>query len=55
VTLVDRVVEVCREPGPDPTAPDGWRCRSAAMVGPDARVGPLASPAARIAVADLLP
>jgi Uma2 family endonuclease len=55
VNLIDRVLEVYREPGPDPTAPHGWRYRSVAMLAPPSVVVPLALPAAPIAVADLLP
>ncbi|HET9488585.1 MAG TPA: Uma2 family endonuclease [Methylomirabilota bacterium] len=55
VNLVDRVLEVHREPTPDPAASFGWRYRSREILGPDASVSPLASPGARIRVADLIP
>jgi Uma2 family endonuclease len=55
VNLVDRVVEVCREPGAEPTAPYGWRYRSIQVLVPGAVVFPLARPEARIQIADLLP
>jgi len=55
VNLVDRVLEVRREPAPSPSAPYGWDYRSVEMLGPGDRACPLAAPAARIAVADLLP
>jgi len=55
VNLVDRVVEVYREPGADPSAIHGWRYRSVTTLAPSAVVVPLALPSARIAVADLLP
>src|SRR5712692_2431240 len=55
VNLVDRVLEVHRDPGPDPSAPYGWRYRSIATLAPPAAVAPLAFPAAQVAVADLLP
>ena len=55
VNLVDRVLEVRREPAPSPSAPYGWDYRSVEMLGPGERACPLAAPAARIAVADLLP
>jgi Uma2 family endonuclease len=54
VNLVDRVLEVYREPGPDRAAPFGWRYRSAEMLGREAVVTPLARPSARIRVLDLL-
>ncbi|MGH7391701.1 MAG: Uma2 family endonuclease [Candidatus Rokuibacteriota bacterium] len=55
VNLVDGVLEVYREPGRDPAAPFGWRYGSVEMRGPETSVVPLASPGARIRVADLLP
>ncbi len=55
VNLVDRVVEVYREPRPDPTAPHGWRYQTTARLGPPATVSPLALPGVRIAVGALLP
>ena len=55
VNLIDRVLEVYRDPGPDPLAPYGWRYRSVTTVAPPAVVAPLALPSTRIAVADLLP
>ena len=55
VNLVDRVLEVYRDPGPDPSAPYGWRYLSATMLTPPAVVVPLAFTTSRVAVADLLP
>ncbi len=55
VNLVDRVLEVYRDPGPDSSAPYGWRYRSVTTLAPPAAVAPLAFTTARIAVADLLP
>ena len=55
VNLVDRVLEVYREPARDPGAPFGWRYPSGAVYGPDASISPLASPSALIRVSDLLP
>jgi len=55
VNLVDRVVEVYRDPGPDSSAPYGWRYRAVTTLAPPAVVAPLAFPAIQIAVADLLP
>lgn len=55
VNLVDRVVEVYRDPGPDLTAPFGWSYRSVERVHPPAAVTPLGVPATPVAVATLLP
>jgi len=55
VNLVDRVVEVFREPGPEPAAPFGWRYQSVTTVGPEGSVIPLAAHATPIPAADLLP
>jgi Uma2 family endonuclease len=55
VNLVDRALEVYRDPGPDPAAPYGWRYRVVERLGPAASVSPLALPAMRIPVSDLLP
>src|SRR5262245_37138645 len=44
VNLVDRVLEVCRGPVPDPAAPHGWRYESVETLGPSSRVAPLALP-----------
>lgn len=55
VNLVDRVLEVSREPVRDPSAPYGWRYRSVVTLAPPAAVTPLAFTARQIAVADLLP
>ncbi len=55
VNLVDRVLEVYREPGPDPAAPFGWRYRSVTVLGREASVSPLALPGTHIRVVDLLP
>ena len=55
VNLVDRVLEIHREPA-RPTARHGaWGYRSIHRFGPDSVVSPLAAPAARVTVADLLP
>ena len=54
VNLVDRIVEVYRDPGPDPSAPYGWRYRSLATLAPPAVVVPLAFTSRHVAVADLL-
>jgi Uma2 family endonuclease len=55
VNLVDRVLEVYREPAPNPTAPFGWRYGSVRVLGLEASISPLASPSAQIRVVDLLP
>src|SRR5262249_31049856 len=55
VNLVDRVLEVYREPAPDQSAPFGWRYRSVTIVRAPAAVAPLTVQNARLAVADLLP
>ena len=55
VNLVDRLLEVHRDPEPDPSAPYGWRYRSVTALAPPALVTPLAFTSSRIAVADLLP
>ena len=55
VNLIDRVLEVYRDPGPDPSAPYGWRYRSVETLTPMSVAVPLALPSVRIAVADLLP
>ena len=46
---------VYREPARSPAAHDGWKYTRPRMLKPGATVSPLAAPAARIAVADLLP
>ncbi len=55
VNLIDRVLEVYRDPGPDPAAPYGCRYRSVQTLTPPASVVPLALPSVSIAVAHLLP
>jgi len=55
VNLVDRILEVHREPGLDAGAQYGWAYRVVLRLGPDEHVTPLAAPTARIPVADLLP
>jgi len=55
VNLVDRVLEVYRDPGPDAGTPYGWAYRGVLTLGPDEHVTPLAAPSARILAADLLP
>jgi len=55
VNLVDRVLEVYRDPVQDPSAAFGWRYGSVESLGPEALISPLAQTAARIRVVDLLP
>ena len=55
VNLVDRALEVYRDPGPDPTASYGWRYRTVEQRRPGTAVSPLALPAIRVEVSDLLP
>jgi Uma2 family endonuclease len=55
VNLVDRVLEVYRDPGPEPSAPYGWAYRSMVTLTPPAVVEPAALSGVRVAVADLLP
>jgi Uma2 family endonuclease len=55
VNLVDRVLEVYRNPSPDAEAPYGWAYGVKRTLGPEEHVAPLAAPLARILVADLLP
>ncbi|MGH7348721.1 MAG: Uma2 family endonuclease [Candidatus Rokuibacteriota bacterium] len=54
VNLPERALEVYREPSSDPTATFGWRYGSVTVLGPGAAVSPLALPAGRIRIADLL-
>jgi Uma2 family endonuclease len=55
VNLIDRVLEVYREPGADPSAPYGWSYRSVARLTPPAAITLLDPAAGPIAVAGLLP
>jgi Uma2 family endonuclease len=55
VNLIDRVLEVYRDPGLDASAPYGWRYRWLETLTPPAVIVPMALPAVRIAVADLIP
>jgi Uma2 family endonuclease len=54
VNLVDRLLEVYRDPWPDSTAPYGWRYRTVERLAPGATVSPLALPSVRVAVNDLV-
>jgi Uma2 family endonuclease len=55
LNLVDRVLEVRRNPAPDPAASYGWSYGATQTLGAGDAVSPLAAPGARILVADLLP
>lgn len=55
MNLVDRVVEVHREPARPGPAQRDWGYVSIETLGPDATVTPLEAPAATIRVSDLLP
>ena len=55
VNLIDRVLEVYREPVRDPEAPFGWRYARREVLDPSMLATPLAAPNAAIRVADLLP
>ena len=55
VNLVDSVVEVYRDPGPDLTAPFGWRYSSVERFRPPATLTLLELPQAAVPVAALLP
>lgn len=54
VNLIDRVLEIYRDPAPDLAAPHGWRYRAVAALAPGAVIAPAELPAAQIRVADLL-
>jgi len=53
VNLVDRVLEVYREPAPDAAAPFGASYARREVLDPSRQVSPLAAPHARIQVRDL--
>lgn len=55
VNLVERVLEVYRDPGPAPMAPYGWRYRAVERLSPAAVVSLLALPSVGLAVSDLPP
>ena len=54
VNLIDRVLEVYREPGSDPDTPFGWRYQSISAHGPESSVAPLVSSDALVRVSGLL-
>jgi Uma2 family endonuclease len=55
LNLVDRDLEVYRDPVRDPAAAFGWRYGATHTFGPESFISPLALPGARIRVVDLLP
>ena len=55
LNLVDRVLEVYREPVPDAAAPFGWRHSRRDVFDASARVTPLAAPGSSLPVSTLLP
>jgi len=55
VNLVDRQLEIHRNPGPDPDRKGRFRYAEVTIVPADGHASPLAKPDARVAVADLLP
>jgi Uma2 family endonuclease len=55
VNLVDRQVEVHRQPGADPARRGRFRYASVTTVAESGRISPLAAPESEIAAADLLP
>ena len=55
LNLIDRTLEVYREPVPNADAPFGWRYIRRETVASSGRITPLAAPDAAVAVADLLP
>ena len=55
VNLVDRALEVHREPHPPTGAAEDWSYRSIEVLRPPSHVTPLAAPSIPIPVADLLP
>ena len=54
VNLIDRVLEVYRDPEPDPAAPHGWHYRAMSRLSPPAVVAPMALPLVQVRVGDLL-
>jgi Uma2 family endonuclease len=55
LNLRERMLEIYREPHPDPSAPHGWAYRHRQDLAAGEQVTPLAAPTARIAVTELLP
>lgn len=54
LNLVDQVLEIYRDPAPDPTAPFGWRYQSVTRLKPPASVQLRGVPSCRVAIAALV-
>jgi Uma2 family endonuclease len=54
VNLVDGILEIYRDPAPDPSAAFGWRYQSVTRLTPPATIALLGVPSCRVAVAALL-
>ena len=55
LNLLDRVLEVCRDPLTAPVQPSGWHYRDIAILRASASIAPLARPDVLIEVAAMLP
>jgi Uma2 family endonuclease len=55
LNLVDRLLEVYRDPARDPAAPFGWRYARCDVLDAAAQVSPLAAPGSSVPVSQLLP
>jgi hypothetical protein len=55
LNLIDRALEIYREPVADARAPFGWRYASRQILEPRSVARPLAAPHVGISVADVLP
>lgn len=55
LNLVERILEIYREPILDPATRFGWRYASLEILASGASTAPLVAPAARIFISDLLP
>jgi Uma2 family endonuclease len=55
VNLVDRVLEIYRDPRPDASASYGWAYRSVQRLHAGEHVSPLAAPTAHVPISDILP
>ena len=55
LNLVDRVLEIYREPVPDSEAPFGWRYASRRILRPGSIAAPLAAARVSVSVTDVLP
>lgn len=55
LNLIDRVLEVYRQPAPDSAAPFGWHYTRCEVLDASTRVTPLAAPGSSVPVSRLLP